>query len=58
MKGLPISFINVSIILVDQSSIDLSISICPILVDRDTFMKEALSSSSSRSKGFGPRYTR
>ena len=43
MKGLPISFVSVSIISIDQSS-TLGMSICPILVDRDTFMKEALSS--------------
>ena len=43
MKGLPISFVSVSTISIDQSS-TLGMSIYPILVDRDTFVKEALSS--------------
>ena len=44
MKGSPISFMSVSMISIDQSS-TLGMSIYPILVDRDTFMKETLSSS-------------
>ena len=44
MKGLPISFMSISMISIDQSS-TLGMSIYPILVDRDTFVKEALSSS-------------
>ena len=43
MKGLPISFMSISTISINQSS-TLGISIYPILVDRDTFTKEALSS--------------
>ena len=43
MKGSPISFMSVSAISVDWSS-TLGMSVYPVLVDGDTFVKEALSS--------------